>query len=98
MARWTKKVCSGCSSESSTNAAASSGTNRRSRNMVVVMQEGAQEEQIQKVIDRLVQIGFDVHRSTGTTCTVLGVVGAKPVDPAEAEVLDGGRACVKIST
>ena len=65
--------------------------------MVVVMQEGAKEEQIQKVIDRLVQIGFDVHRSTGATCTVLGVVGGKPVDPAEVEVLDGVREVVKIS-
>ena len=61
------------------------------------MQEGAKEEQIQKVIDRLVQIGFDVHRSTGAVCTVLGVVGGKPVDPAEVEVLDGVREVIKIS-
>ena len=65
--------------------------------MVVVMQEGAKEEQIQKVIDRLVQIGFDVHRSTGATYTVLGVVGGKPVDPAEVEVLEGVREVVRIS-
>jgi 3-deoxy-7-phosphoheptulonate synthase len=65
--------------------------------MVVVMQEGAKEEQIQKVIDRLVQIGFDVHRSTGATYTVLGVVGGKPMDPAEVEVLDGVREVIKIS-
>jgi 3-deoxy-7-phosphoheptulonate synthase len=65
--------------------------------MVVVMQEGAKEEQIQNVIDRLVQIGFDVHRSTGATCTVLGVVGGKPVDPAEVEVLEGVREVVRIS-
>jgi 3-deoxy-7-phosphoheptulonate synthase len=65
--------------------------------MVVVMQEGAKEEQIQKVIDRLIQIGFDVHRSTGATCTVLGVVGGKPMDPAEVEVLDGVREVIKIS-
>jgi 3-deoxy-7-phosphoheptulonate synthase len=65
--------------------------------MVVVMQEGAKEEQIQKVIDRLVQIGFDVHRSTGTTYTVLGVVGGKPVDPAEVEVLEGVREVIRIS-
>ena len=31
--------------------------------MVVVMQEGATEDQIQNVIDRLVQMGFDVHLS-----------------------------------
>lgn len=65
--------------------------------MVVVMQEGAEEEQIQKVIDRLVQIGFDVHRSTGAVCTVFGAVGGKPVDPGEVEVLEGVREVVRIS-
>ena len=43
--------------------------------MVVVMQEGAKEEQIQHVIDRLVSMGFDIHRSTGASQTVLGAVG-----------------------
>ena len=43
--------------------------------MLVVMQEGATEEQIQAVIDRLVEMGFDVHRSTGVIHTVLGGVG-----------------------
>jgi 3-deoxy-7-phosphoheptulonate synthase len=62
------------------------------------MQEGAKEEQIQKVIDRLIQMGFDVHRSTGATFTVLGAVGgAAPVDPSEVEVLEGVREVVKIS-
>ena len=46
--------------------------------MVVVMQERATEDQIQNVIDRLIQMGFDVHRSTGTTHTVLGAVGGAP--------------------
>ena len=48
--------------------------------MVVVMQEGASEEQVQNVIDRLIQIGFDVHRSTGASHTVLGAVGGAEVD------------------
>ena len=43
--------------------------------MVIVMQEGATEEQIQHVIDRVIASGFDVHRSTGATHTVLGAVG-----------------------
>ena len=33
--------------------------------MLVVMQEGATEAQIEAVIDRLVDMGFTVHRSTG---------------------------------
>src|SRR5580700_7054609 len=47
--------------------------------MVVIMQEGAKEEQIQHVIDRLVSMGFDIHRSTGASQTVLGAVGV-PAD------------------
>ena len=50
--------------------------------MLVVMQEGAGEAQIQSVIDRLVGMGFTVHRSTGVTHTVLGGVGpVKSVSP-----------------
>src|SRR5262245_24362126 len=65
--------------------------------MVVVMQEGAAEEQIQNVIDRLIQMGFDVHRSTGTAHTVLGAVGGAPVDHRDIELLEGVREVIKIS-
>jgi 3-deoxy-7-phosphoheptulonate synthase len=65
--------------------------------MVVVMQEGAKEEQIQSVIDRLIQMGFDVHRSTGASHTVLGAVGGVPVDHRDIELLDGVREVIKIS-
>ena len=51
--------------------------------MVIVMQRGASENQIQLVIDRLISEGFDVHRSTGVERTVLGVVGGKVVYAAE---------------
>ena len=57
--------------------------------MVVVMQEGASETQIQHVIEKLVEMGFDIHRSTGVIRTVLGVVGGKMIDTREIELLDG---------
>src|SRR2546425_5228938 len=65
--------------------------------MVVVMQEGAKEEQIQNVIDRLIQMGFDVHRSTGAAHTVLGAVGGAPVYHRDIELLEGVREVIKIS-
>src|SRR5215831_16337731 len=65
--------------------------------MVVVMQERASEDQIQSVIDRLIRMGFDVHRSTGTAHTVLGAVGGAPVDHRDVELLEGVREVVKIS-
>ncbi len=65
--------------------------------MVVVMQQGAAESQIQAVIDRLVRLGFTVHRSTGVMHTVLGGVGpADDVDPADFEAMDGVKECHRI--
>ena len=66
--------------------------------MVVVMEKGASEEQIQHVIDRLVTMGFDVHRSTGASQTVLGAVGIHAdFDPRDIEVIDGVREVVRIT-
>ncbi|HEX6895473.1 MAG TPA: 3-deoxy-7-phosphoheptulonate synthase, partial [Bryobacteraceae bacterium] len=65
--------------------------------MLVVMQEGADESQIQKVIDRLVAMGFIVHRSSGIVHTVLGGVGpVGDVDPVEFEVMEGVKECHRI--
>ena len=65
--------------------------------MLVVMQEGADESQIQKVIDRLVSMGFIVHRSSGILHTVLGGVGpVGDVDPIEFEVMEGVKECHRI--
>ena len=44
--------------------------------MIVAMQEVADEGQVQQVIEHLVKMGFEVHRSTGARQTVLGAVGA----------------------
>src|SRR5712692_2168807 len=65
--------------------------------MVVVMEERATEEQIEKVVARLVEMGMDVHRSTGVSRTVLGVVGQHRPDAGIIEVLDGVHEVVRIS-
>ncbi len=58
--------------------------------MVVVMEERASEAQIGQVIARLVEMGLAVHRSTGTSRTVLGAVGGtRSVEPAQIEILGG---------
>jgi 3-deoxy-7-phosphoheptulonate synthase len=54
------------------------------------MQQGATEAQIEKIIARLVEDGFDVHRSTGVIHTVLGGVGGNETfDTAVVELMDG---------
>lgn len=65
--------------------------------MLVVMQEGAEPAQIQAVIDRLVGMGFTVHRSTGVLHTVLGGVGpVDQIDPGDFEAMDGVKECHRI--
>jgi 3-deoxy-7-phosphoheptulonate synthase len=61
------------------------------------MQEGAEEAQTQNVIDRLVSMGFIVHRSSGMLHTVLGGVGpVGDVDPLTFEVMPGVKECHRI--
>ena len=67
--------------------------------MIVAMQERASEEQIQSVIKRLVELGFEVHRSTGKVQTVLGAVGARvDFDIRDVEVMDGVKEVHRISS
>ncbi len=67
--------------------------------MVIVMNEHATEDQIEKVIAALTQKGYDAHRSTGATRTVIGVVGLSetPLDPREFQILPGVHEVVKIT-
>ena len=63
------------------------------------MQESASEEQIQQVIERLVNMGFEIHRSTGARQTVLGAVGARvDFDIRDIEVLPGVGEVHRISS
>src|ERR1035438_6272111 len=67
--------------------------------MLVVMQQGAKEEQIDAVIERLTELGFDVHRSTGVIHTVLGGVGGKgDFDLDVFELMDGVKEAHRISS
>ena len=63
------------------------------------MQQGATEPQIQAVIDRMVEMGFDVHRSTGVVHTVLGGVGGKTDFDLEIfEVMEGVKEAHRIAS
>ena len=67
--------------------------------MIVAMAENAAEEQIQRVIERLVNLGYEVHRSTGAQQTVLGVVGKTiDFDIRDIEVMEGVREVHRVSS
>ncbi|HXZ32738.1 MAG TPA: 3-deoxy-7-phosphoheptulonate synthase [Terriglobales bacterium] len=66
--------------------------------MIVAMQESATEEQIQRVIEHLIRMGFSVHRSTGARQTVVAAVGARiDFDIRNLEVLPGVQEVHRIS-
>src|ERR1700726_1866446 len=67
--------------------------------MIVAMQEGADEALIQQVIEHLVKLGFEVHRSTGARMTVLGAVGSGiDFDIRNLELLPGVQEVHRISS
>jgi 3-deoxy-7-phosphoheptulonate synthase len=66
--------------------------------MVIVMNENASESQIQAVIQRLDEMSFKVHRSTGVNQTVLGAIGDKRgVDMRLVELMDGVHEVVRVT-
>jgi 3-deoxy-7-phosphoheptulonate synthase len=61
------------------------------------MEERASEQQIQDVISHLLEMGFDIHRSTGALRTVIGAVGGSQGDPRLIELKPGVHEVLRIS-
>jgi 3-deoxy-7-phosphoheptulonate synthase len=67
--------------------------------MIVAMQHKATEEQIDLVIERLVDLGFNVHRTTGAVQTILAGVGTpSSFELADFEVMAGVEKAHRISS
>ena len=67
--------------------------------MIVAMQDHAKEEDIQLVIERMVELGFNVHRTTGANQTILAGVGTPGhFEVAEFGVLPGVHEAYRISS
>ena len=66
--------------------------------MIVVLETGTAEKQIENIIRVLHDHGFDVHRSTGVQHTVLGAIGVHPeFDHRQIELLDGVAEVVRVT-
>jgi 3-deoxy-7-phosphoheptulonate synthase len=52
--------------------------------MIVVMNPGANEEQVARITDKLKSMGYGVHLSTGENRTVIGVIGERREETAQA--------------
>ena len=65
--------------------------------MIVAMQDRATEEEIQAVVERMMEIGFNVHRTTGTVQTILAGVGTPGAfDHKDFELLSGVAEVIRI--
>src|ERR1700679_1953240 len=67
--------------------------------MIVAMQDEATEQHIQNVIERMVELGFNVHRTTGAQQTILAGGGTPAhFDVVEFKVLPGVHDAYRISS
>ena len=66
--------------------------------MIIVMKPDATQENIQKVEERLQQVGLKAHLSTGEDCTIIGVIGdRKKIANLEVSMLEGVEKTVRIT-
>jgi 3-deoxy-7-phosphoheptulonate synthase len=69
------------------------------KTMIVAMEGQATEENVQQVIERMVELGFNVHRTTGAAQTILAGVGTpEHFEVAEFKVLPGVHDAYRISS
>ena len=67
--------------------------------MIVVMQSSATGEHIQAVIEQMVELGFNVHRTSGAGQMILAGVGTPDqFDVTEFQVMSGVQDAYRISS
>ncbi len=66
--------------------------------MVIVMKDSASDEMIAIVSDKLVELGFDVHKVVGVNKTIIGAIGDKRgIDIRQFEIMEGVQEVVRIT-
>jgi 3-deoxy-7-phosphoheptulonate synthase len=66
--------------------------------MIVVLETGISEKQIEDVVRVLKDHGFDIHRSAGVQHTVLGAIGVHPeFDHRQIELLSGVAEVLRVT-
>ncbi|MFH1419602.1 MAG: 3-deoxy-7-phosphoheptulonate synthase [Planctomycetota bacterium] len=66
--------------------------------MLILMEQGATKEQIDKVCERIREVGFEPHEIPGSIRVAIGITGNKgPVAPEHFQHLEGVSECVPVS-
>lgn len=66
--------------------------------MIIVLEKGVRDEQVEKIIKQVEDYGFSIHKSTGEEQIVLGAIGIQPdFDSRKIKILDGVSAVYRIT-
>lgn len=66
--------------------------------MLIIMRQGASEQEVEKVKHFIERKGFNAHISKGDVQTVIGAVGEKIIDPRDIELIDGVQEVIRITS
>jgi 3-deoxy-7-phosphoheptulonate synthase len=66
--------------------------------LIIVLEKGVRDEQVEKIIKQVEDYGFSIHRSTGEEQIVLGAVGIQPnFDTRKIKILEGVSAVYRVT-
>jgi len=66
--------------------------------MLIIMRQGATQDEIDKVKLYIEKKGYDAHVSIGEVHTVIGAVGGKVIDPRDIELIEGVSEVIRITS
>ncbi|RIK54293.1 MAG: 3-deoxy-7-phosphoheptulonate synthase [Chloroflexi bacterium] len=66
--------------------------------MIIVMQQGALQSQVEDVVKRVESLGYKVHLSRGEARTIIGIIGADEhiLQPGTFEAMDGVEKTMRV--
>jgi 3-deoxy-7-phosphoheptulonate synthase len=66
--------------------------------MIIVMQQGAEQRQVEAVVKRVEELGYKVHLSRGEARTIVGIIGADEhkLQQETFEVMDGVEKTMRV--
>ncbi len=66
--------------------------------MIIVLEKGVRDEQVEEIIKQVEDLGFSIHRSTGEEQIVLGALGIQPnFDTRKIKIFEGVSAVYRVT-
>lgn len=66
--------------------------------MIIVLEKGIADEQVEEIINQVEDYGFSIHKSTGEEQIVLGAIGIQPnFDTRKIKILEGVSAVYRVT-